>query len=112
MHKYLMGAMMAAAVILAAGSASAAEANRQEVTIPFDFTVHGQTLPAGTYNIQKASGVGTSTILIQGAGANRHASSFVLVTPAATNTGDTSVVFAKAGDRVRLTQVGGWAIAD
>lgn len=58
---------------------STARAADVEVKVPFPFVVHGQTLPAGKYLVERE---GTDTVLIRGEQGTR-AGAFVLVMPAA-----------------------------
>jgi hypothetical protein len=56
-------ALFTLASILGVGSAFAQVQSREvQATVPFDFTVHNQQLPAGTYSIARAM---DGTILIQ-----------------------------------------------
>jgi hypothetical protein len=68
------GLLAAAFVVLATGSA---RASTLEVTVPFPFVVHGQTMPAGQYWVSVEGGV----VQFRGEKGN-HTSMFVLTTPA------------------------------
>jgi len=101
MRAMLMSSTIAA-MTLVATVAQAAPLSRQEVKVPFAFTVNGQQLPAGTYSVS-TDDEQSSTLLIQG----NHEAVYVLTAPMSGGSAaqDTSLVFAKDGDRYRLTQV-------
>ena len=103
--------VLAGFVAAVSGVAFAADGNRQEAKIPFEFVVNGQTMPAGTYSIERPRDMESSVIMIQGEGRN-HASVYALVTPAAVTKGDDDLVFVQTGTQTRLAQVGGWSLAD
>lgn len=67
-----------AAALLVLGASGSAQAAVQRVTIPFPFVVRGQTMPAGTYQLQQDGAV----LHILGERGNP-ASMFVLTMPAA-----------------------------
>jgi len=91
-----------AAMVMAATVAQAAPAPRQEVKVPFAFVVNGQELPAGTYTVRQDDAE-ESALLIQGQGA----SVYVMTAPVSRSATpqDTSVVFAKDGNRYRLAEI-------
>jgi len=108
MKEFDMRAMLMGIVIgtmtLAAAVAQAEPTTRQEVKIPFAFTVNGQEMPAGSYTVRQDLDQ-PSALLIQGE-SNKEAI-YVLTAPVASGSApqDTSLVFAKDGNRYRLTQV-------
>ena len=57
-------AMLGASLLLASGTARAAEV--LEVTVPFPFLVNNHTFPAGHYRIEEDSLAGPSVLLIRG----------------------------------------------
>jgi hypothetical protein len=101
MRALLMSSVIGA-MTLAAGVAQAEPTTRQEIKVPFAFTVNGQQMPAGTYTVRQDIDQ-PAALLIQG---DRQA---VYVLTAPVNTGsvpqDTSLVFSKNGDGYRLAQV-------
>jgi len=98
----LLMSSVAGALVLASTVAQAAPSVRQEVKVPFAFTVNGEQLPAGTYSISHDDEQG-SALLIQG----QHESVYVLTTPTSSASAhqDTSMVFTKDGDHYRLAEV-------
>jgi hypothetical protein len=92
------------AMTLAAAVAQAEPTTRQEVKVPFAFTVNGQELPAGNYTVREDEDQ-PHALLIQGQD-NKEAV-YVLTAPVHIGSApqDTSLVFAKDGNRYRLTQV-------
>jgi hypothetical protein len=98
-----MTASVMAAVALMATVAQASPVHVQEVKVPFNFVVNGQELSAGTYTVQRDDTVGAGTLLLKG----DKASAFVLTAPMGADAAaaDASFVFAKDGERYRLTQV-------
>lgn len=90
------------ALVLASAVAQAAPTVRQEVKVPFAFSVNGEELPAGTYSISHDDERG-SALLIQG----QHESVYVLTTPTSSTSApqDASLVFTKDGNRYRLAEV-------
>jgi hypothetical protein len=91
-----------AAMTLTAAVAQAAPATREQVKVPFAFTVNGQEMPAGTYAVRHDDDQ-PYALLIQGS----HESVYVMTAPVSSSAApqDISLVFAKDGDRYRLTQV-------
>jgi len=89
---------------LTAGVAHAEPTTRQEVKVPFAFTVNGQEMPAGTYTVREDEDQ-PHALLIQGS--SNKSAMYVLTAPlgGASAAQDTSLVFAKDGGRYRLTQV-------
>jgi hypothetical protein len=69
---------LAAALLTVAGSAGASTV---AVNVPFPFSVHGQTMPAGRYLV-KAAEMGSSAVLIEGERGTKGAI-FILTEPAA-----------------------------
>jgi hypothetical protein len=106
MKEFDMRAMLMSSVIaamtLAATVAQAEPTTRQEVKVPFAFTVNGQEMPAGTYTVRQDEDQ-PSALLIQGG----KDVMYVLTAPVVSGSApqDTSLVFAKDGNRYRLTQV-------
>jgi len=88
--------------VFAAAAAQAAPTTRQEVKVPFAFTINGQAMPAGTYSVRQDEAE-PSALLIQG----EHAAAYVLTAPVGTGAApqDMSLVFAKDGSSYRLSQV-------
>ena len=103
--------VLAGFVAAVSGVAFAADADRREAKIPFEFVVNGQRLPAGTYSIERPRDMESSVIVIQGEGRN-HASVYALVTPIAASKGEDALVFVQDGTEKRLAQVGGWSLND
>ena len=102
MRAVLMSSVVGAFVLASAVAQAAPTTVRQEVKVPFAFTVNGEELPAGTYSISHDDEQG-SALLIQG----QHESVYVLTTPTSSASApqDTSLVFSKDGDHYRLTEV-------
>ena len=71
------GLLAAAFLAIAAGSARAEVV--MDVKVPFPFIVHGQTLPAGMYRIERD---GTDVVLIRGEKGNK-VGMFAMTMPAA-----------------------------
>jgi len=103
MRAVLMSSVIGA-MTLAAAVAQAEPTTRQEVKVPFAFTVNGQEMPAGNYTVRQDEDQPTA-LLIQGQD-NKEAI-YVLTAPLSNGTTpqDTSLVFSKDGNRYRLTQV-------
>jgi hypothetical protein len=113
MRAFIKRAVVLAGFVAAvSGVAFAAESNRQEVAIPFAFVVAGQTLPAGTYNVERPRDAESTIVMIQGEGKNRATVYALVISSAAARKSDGAMVFAKAGNQMRLSQVGGWSIAE
>jgi hypothetical protein len=68
------------AVAFVVFNGATARAAGVEVKVAFPFVVHGQTLPAGQYLVERDEG--SSAVLIRGMKGN-HADTFVLTAPAA-----------------------------
>ena len=102
MRAVLMSSVVGAFVLASAVAQAAPTTIRQEVKVPFAFTVNGEEMPAGTYSISHDDEQG-SALLIQG----QHESVYVLTTPASSASApqDTSLVFTKDGDHYRLAEV-------
>jgi hypothetical protein len=95
-------ALLAAAFVVVAGGA--ARASTVEVKVPFQFVVHGEMLPAGSYMIDDD---GTGVLAIRGE-QQKKINMFVMTTPAATQAHD------PAGDKPALTFTRGektWKLA-
>src|SRR5437867_5517405 len=69
-------AFLAVAFLVVYGSTAGAA--NVEVKVPFPFVVHGQTLPAGKYLVERE---GTETVFIRGEQGNK-AGAFILAMPA------------------------------
>jgi hypothetical protein len=108
MKEFDMRAMLMSSVIgamtLMAAVAQAEPTTRQEVQVPFAFTVNGQQMPAGSYTVRQDEDQ-PSALLIQGQG--RREAIYVLTAPVTSGSPaqDTSLVFTKDGNRYRLAQV-------
>jgi hypothetical protein len=102
MRAVLMSVVMGAMVLTSAVAQAAPSAVQQDVKVPFSFVVNGQELPAGTYSIRRDDAQ-PSALLIQ----SGRESVYVLTTPVANASArqDSSLVFAKDGDRYRLAEV-------
>ena len=102
MRAWLMSSGVVAMVMAATVAHAGPNTNRQEVKVPFAFTVNGQEMPAGTYSVLQDDAQ-SGTLLIQGA----HSAAYVLTAPVATGSApqDTSLVFEKDGAHYRLMQV-------
>ena len=81
-------------LVLAGANASAADSNPLEVRIPFPFVVHGKTLPAGRYSVERAD-MGSSVLLIRGEKGN-HVAAFVSTTPAGGRTRQAAFRFSRS----------------
>ena len=101
MRAVLMSSIVGA-MTLAAAVAQAEPTTRQEVKVPFAFTVNGQEMPAGTYTVRQDEDQPTALLIQSGKDAI-----YVLTAPLSNGATpqDTSLVFAKDGDHYRLTQV-------
>jgi len=101
MRAVLMSSVLGAMVFTAA-VAQAGPTTRQEVKVPFAFTINGQQMPAGTYSVRQDDAQ-PSALLIKG----EHSSAFVLTAPVANGSAqqDTSLVFEKDGNSYRLSEV-------
>ena len=102
MRALLIGSGVVAMVFAAAAAQAGPNNNRQEVKVPFGFTVNGQEMPAGSYSVLQDDSQ-SGTLLIQG----QHSAAYVLTAPVASGSGpqDTSLVFEKDGKGYRLMQV-------
>jgi hypothetical protein len=102
MRAVLMGSVIGAMVLASAVAQAAPTTVRQEVKVPFPFTVNGEELAAGTYSISHDDEQG-GALLIQG----QHESVYVLTTPTSSASApqDTSLVFTKDGNHYRLAEV-------
>ena len=87
-----------------------AQAATFEVNVPFPFMVHGQTLPAGQYRIDRDE-TDPAVVLIRGEHGNR-VNLFLLTTPAAGHdpADQPALVFARHEAQYRLIDV--WDSAD
>jgi len=103
MRAVLMSSVIGAMTLMAA-VAQAEPTTRQEVNVPFAFSVNGQQMPAGTYTVREDEDQPHS-LLIQGT--TNKTAIYVLTAPVSSGSSnqDTSLVFARDGDRYRLTQV-------
>ena len=102
MRAVVMSSVLGVFVFAAAVAQAAPTAVRQEVKVPFAFTVNGAELPAGTYSVRQDDDQ-SGALLIQGA----HGSVYVLTAPIAAGSTkqDTSLVFTRDGGQYRLTEV-------
>ena len=102
MRAVLMSSLVGALVLASAVAQAAPATIRQEVKVPFAFTVNGEELPAGTYSIRHDDEQG-GTLLIQG----QRASLYLLTSPVESTSArqDTSLVFTRDGDHYRLAEV-------
>lgn len=105
MRAMLMSSVIGAMTLMAT-VAQAEPTTRQEVKVPFAFTVNGQEMPAGNYTVRQDEDQ-PSALLIQRL--NTKEAIYVLTAPVESGSvpQDTSLVFAKDGDHYRLTQVWG-----
>ena len=105
MRAVLMSSVIGA-MTLTAAVVQAEPTTRQEVKVPFAFTVNGTDMPAGTYSVREDEDQ-PHALLIQGS--SNKSAIFVLTAPVdgVANPQDTSMVFAKDGNRYKLTQVWG-----
>jgi hypothetical protein len=60
-------------------NAGAARASTIEVNVPFSFQIHGKTMPAGAYRVERE---GSDVLLIRGTHNNQQAAAFVMTMPA------------------------------
>ena len=100
-RNYTILAALVLMVISAVGSANA-QTSSINISIPFDFVVENQTLPAGEYSIQSA--VGGRIMLRSHDGAN---ATTVLTLPVKSQqaSSETKLVFKRFGDQYFLSQV-------
>ncbi len=100
-RNYTILAALVLMVISAVGSANA-QTSSIHISIPFDFVVENQTLPAGEYNIQPS--VGGRVLLRSHDGA---AATTVLTMPVKSQqaSSETKLVFKRYGDQYFLSQV-------
>jgi hypothetical protein len=91
---------------LASTQSASAQTTIAKVTIPFDFQTSNQTLPAGTYRVERESG---SLILLQGAGKS---SGFVMMHAASRSKApDHGILsFDRTGGKYYLRQI--WTAGD
>ena len=96
MRAMLMSSVVGAMTLLAA-AAQAEPTTRQEVKVPFAFTVNGQEMPAGTYTVREDDDQ-PHALLIQGS--SNKSAIFVLTAPVdgVPAPQDSSLVFAKDGN--------------
>jgi len=107
MSSVIRRAMVVVGVLLA--SAVAAQAETLEVHVPFAFLVGSTQMPAGTYRLERESGMSSSVMLIRGEHGNT-AQIFVQTTPlkGASPAGNSAaLVFVPDESANRLTQVWG-----
>jgi hypothetical protein len=95
-------ALFVAATLITTGSAWAQD-HAVKATVPFNFTLNGNTLPAGSYTIASDStNAGTLSIRNRQEGVN----AWVLGMIDSTNTGKAGqLVFHKCGDRLFLSEI-------
>jgi hypothetical protein len=74
-------AAMAAALLCAAGTASASAETVLKVNVPFAFEVNGHSMPAGSYLIQRDDMTSPSVLIIRGAGRGHHETAMVITQP-------------------------------
>ena len=74
-------AAMAAALLCAGGTASASAETVLKVNVPFAFEVHGHTMPAGSYLIQRDDMTSPSVLVIRGASRGNHETAMVTTQP-------------------------------
>lgn len=105
MRAMVMSSVIGAMTVMAA-VAQAEPTTREEVKVPFAFTVNGTEMPAGTYTVREDEDQ-PHALLIQGSG--KKSAIFVLTAPVdgVQAPQDTSLVFAKDGNSYKLTQVWG-----
>ena len=107
MSSVIRRAMVVVGVLLA--SAVAAQAETLEVHVPFAFLVGSTQMPAGTYRLERESGMSSSVMLIRGEHGNT-AQAFVLTTPLKGGSpvrDEPALVFVPDETANRLTQVWG-----
>lgn len=107
MNSVIRRAMVMVGVLLA--SAVAAQAETLEVNVPFAFVVGSTQMPAGTYRLERESGMSSSVMLIRGEHGNT-AQVFVQTTPlkGTSPMGDAAaLVFVPGETANQLTQVWG-----
>ena len=105
MRAVLMSSVIGA-MTLTAAIAQAEPTTREEVKVPFAFTVNGTEMPAGTYTVREDEDQ-PHALLIQGS--TNKAAIFVLTAPVdgVQTPQDTSMVFSRDGNSYKLTQVWG-----
>src|SRR5262245_5530257 len=102
MKAIILTSTLAAAVLIAA-TAGAARAESLDVTVPFDFVVHGHTLPAGSYKVDTDGPI----VTLRGEHGNR-AAAIVATMPAHGHDpakGEPVLIFSKDGTLYRLEDI-------
>jgi hypothetical protein len=105
---YSTFAMLSLFLMLAVVSVQAQSGGKLEVTVPFDFQIGDQTLPAGEYSIKRLT---QNSMLVESADGQR---SVIAQTPGAVEKSGKAarerVVFRQYGDQYFLAQV--WMVRD
>ena len=109
MKAFRVTTLMFGALALCSGAAHAEEILR--VTVPFPFTVHGETLPSGRYDVRSADN-DPGIVMIEGIGQTK-AHAVVSTIPESTHgpaDGKPALTFTRDGDQYRLATV--WESSD
>jgi hypothetical protein len=102
MKKQRLFSLLAAVVLLTAGSLNAQTSNPVKANIPFDFSAGNKSYPAGAYRVNANSQMGALSILGPGS-----TSGLASAQPVQSNilSGSTKLVFHRYGDRYFLYQI-------
>jgi len=102
MKKQRLFSLLAAVVMLTAGSLNAQSSNPVKANIPFDFSAGNKTYPAGAYMVTASSQTGALSILGPGSTSGLASSQ-----PVQSNnlSGSTKLVFHRYADRYFLHQI-------
>jgi hypothetical protein len=90
---------------LAVVSVNAQSAGDVRATIPFSFTVGGQTLPAGEYTFKSGSVTNHGSMKIDGVRTRSHARALTNAVRTLSTQTETRLVFRKYGEQYFLTQI-------
>ena len=105
---YSTFAMLGLFLMLAVGSVQAQSGGKLEVTVPFDFQIGGEVLPAGAYSIKRLT---QNSMVIESADGQQRV---IAQTPGAVEKSGTAarerVVFRQYGEQYFLAQV--WMVRD
>ena len=87
-------------IAVLAAVAVPAQAGDIKATVPFSFSVHGRTLPPGTYSV--STGMVQGTVFVRGFD---HGAASIATRLQSASNGDPMLVFYKYGDQYVLRQV-------
>jgi hypothetical protein len=103
MKRQLFAAVTVLATLMVGGSALAQELN-VKVSIPFNFVVQGQTLPAGSYSLRSITRDG-KTLMVESADRQERAMINIIDAESLKPADHTKLVFHRYEDRYFLSQV-------